>query len=119
MNTATESQATMQAATIEDSSALTDRNQTTVPASIRKALHLGRRDRIRYEVRSNGEVVMSRAERSPDPAMASFLAFLEQDMQAHPQNIRPVTASSLAEAQRLTAGMEPDLDEALPEDDDE
>lgn len=105
--------------TLTDTSTLTDRYQTTVPASVRKALNLGRRDRIRYEVRSNGEVVMSRAESSPDPVMASFLVFLEQDMQAHPQNIRPVTEASLAKAQRLTAGMELDLDEALPEDDDE
>ena len=106
---------------IEDDSTLTDRYQTTVPASVRRALKLKRRDRIHYTIRPNGEVMLSRAhhESSPDPVVANFLAFLARDMQAHPENIRSVTASTFAEAERLTAGIEVDLDEALPEDDDD
>ncbi|MCK2043976.1 type II toxin-antitoxin system PrlF family antitoxin [Chromohalobacter sp. TMW 2.2308] len=106
---------------IEDDSTLTDRYQTTVPASVRRALKLKRRDRIHYTVRPNGEVVLSRAsdEPSQDPVMASFLAFLERDLQAHPENIRPVAAGTFAEAERLTSGIEVDLGEALPEDDDD
>ncbi|MYL24768.1 type II toxin-antitoxin system PrlF family antitoxin [Halomonas alkaliantarctica] len=107
--------------TIEDDSTLTDRYQTTIPASVRRVLKLKRRDRIHYVIRPNGEVVLTRArdEHSQDPVMASFLAFLERDLQEHPENIRPVTASTLAEAERLTAGIEVDLDEELPEDDDD
>ena len=73
------------------------------------------------EYRPDGEVVLTRArdESSQDPVMASFLAFLERDLQEHPENIRPVTASTFAEAERLTAGIEVDLDEELPEDDDD
>ena len=48
--------------------------------------------------------------------MVNFLNFLERDLLAHPENIRPVTASSFAEAERLTAGIEVDLEEALEED---
>ncbi|MBE0464280.1 MAG: type II toxin-antitoxin system PrlF family antitoxin [Halomonadaceae bacterium] len=106
---------------IEDDSTLTDRYQTTVPASIRRALKLKRRDRIHYTVRPNGEVVLSRTsdEVRHDPVVASFLEFLERDLVAYPETIRPVTASSFAEAERLTAGMAVDLDEVLEEVDDE
>lgn len=106
---------------IEDDSTLTDRYQTTVPASVRRALKLKRRDRIHYMIRPDGEVVLTRArdESSQDPVVANFLAFLERDLQEHPENIRPVTVSTFAEAERLTAGIEVDLDEELPEDDDD
>ncbi|MCA1774005.1 MAG: type II toxin-antitoxin system PrlF family antitoxin [Halomonas sp.] len=106
---------------IEDDSTLTDRYQTTVPASVRRALKLKRRDRIHYMIRPNGEVVLSRArdESTQDPVMTSFLAFLERDLQEHPENIHPVTASTFAKAEHLTAGIEVDLDEELPEDDDD
>ena len=65
---------------IEDDSTLTDRYQTTVPASIRRALKLKRRDRIHYTVRPDGEVVLTRAsdEAKPDPVMVNFLNFLER-----------------------------------------
>jgi antitoxin PrlF len=106
---------------IEDDSTLTDRYQTTVPASVRRALKLKRRDRIHYTVRPNGEVVLSRASDEPnqDPVMINFLAFLERDLREHPNNIRPVTASVFSEAERLTADIEVDLDETLPGDDDD
>ncbi len=106
---------------LEDDSTLTDRYQTTVPASIRRALKLERRDRLRYTVRPNGDVVLSRVQddTGPDPVIASFLTFLERDMGAHPETIRPLTANHFADAERLTAGMEVDLDEVLDEDDEE
>lgn len=111
----------MMSTAIEDDSTLTDRYQTTVPASIRRALKLKRRDRIHYRVLVNGEVVLSRASDEPrqDPVVANFLAFLEGDLQAHPENIQPVTAGTFSEAEHLTAGIEVDLEEMLPDDDDD
>ena len=86
---------------IEDDSTLTDRYQITVPASIRRALKLKRRDRIHYTVRPNGEVVLSRAsdDAGRDPVMINFLNFLERGLLMHPENIRPVAANSFAEAE--------------------
>ncbi|WIX33027.1 type II toxin-antitoxin system PrlF family antitoxin [Salinicola sp. JS01] len=106
---------------IEADSTLTDRFQTTVPASVRQALKLKRRDRIHYSIRGNGEVVLTRAEEpaAADPVITSFLAFLERDMQAHPENLHALTAASVARAQQLTADIDVDLDERLPEDDDD
>lgn len=92
---------------IEDYSTLTDHYQTTIPASIRQALKLKRRDRIHYALRSNGEVVLSHAsdEAKHDPVMVNFLNFLERDLLVHPESIRPVTAGSCTEAERLTEGL--------------
>lgn len=108
-------------ATIEIDSTLTDRYQTTVPASVRLALNLERRDRIHYMIRSNGEVVLTRANKksSQDPVITSFLDFLERDLQKSPENIRYVTSNTFSEAERLTAGIEVNLDEELLEDDDD
>ena len=41
---------------------LTDRYQTTVPETVRRALRLGKRDKIHYTIRPDGEVVLSRVE---------------------------------------------------------
>ena len=63
-------------ATFELESSLTDRYQTTVPEGVRRALKLGKRDRIRYLVQSNGSVVLQRADDTADPVLGAFLDFL-------------------------------------------
>jgi len=45
------------AATLDVESTLTDRYQTTVPETVRRALKLGKRDKIHYTIRPGGEVV--------------------------------------------------------------
>ena len=55
-------------------SSLTDRYQTTVPQPVRRALGLGKRDRIRYSFRANVEVVLQRVSTEVaemDPALVS------------------------------------------------
>ncbi|MCC6805827.1 MAG: type II toxin-antitoxin system PrlF family antitoxin [Deltaproteobacteria bacterium] len=101
-----------------EESKLTDRYQTTVPELVRKTLKLERRDRIRYSVQSNGTVVMSRApEREEDPVLGKFLAFLANDMAAHPDRIQSVGAEFAERLRSLTRGVEVDLDAPLSEDD--
>jgi antitoxin PrlF len=39
-------------------STLTDGYQTTVPETVRRALRLGKRDKIHYTIRPDGEVVL-------------------------------------------------------------
>jgi bifunctional DNA-binding transcriptional regulator/antitoxin component of YhaV-PrlF toxin-antitoxin module len=48
-------------ATLEAESTLTDRDQTTVPETVRRALRLRKRDKIQYVIRPSGEVVLTRA----------------------------------------------------------
>ncbi|MCU0551261.1 MAG: type II toxin-antitoxin system PrlF family antitoxin, partial [Leptolyngbya sp. Prado105] len=62
-------------------STLTDRYQTTIPDSVRKALHLQKRDRIQYTIQPNGQVILSRSDYTEeDPVLEQFLEFLAEDM---------------------------------------
>ncbi|MDR1849862.1 MAG: type II toxin-antitoxin system PrlF family antitoxin [Zoogloeaceae bacterium] len=104
---------------LEAVSTLTDRYQTTVPEPVRRALHLERRDKIHYAIRSDGEVVLSRseAEDESDPALEAFLDFLERDIIEHPEHIQPMDASYFQRLHALVAGCEIDLDAPLLEED--
>lgn len=106
-----------QAALVTEST-LTDRFQTTVPSVVRQALHLGKKDKIQFEIQPNGNVMLSRVE-SPesDPVVESFLAFVANDMQKHPEKIQPLTASMRDRVELLTAGAELDLDAPLLDED--
>jgi antitoxin PrlF len=82
------------AATLEVESTLTDRYQTTVPETVRRALKLGKRDKIHYTIRPSGEVVLTRVEASEgdDPVLGQFLGFLAADITRHPERLQAVDA---------------------------
>lgn len=105
--------------TMEVESTLTERYQTTVPASVRSALRLGKRDKIHYSIRPGGEVVLSRAAdtETADPALVSFLGFLAHDMTQHPERLLAVDADLVQRIHALTAGVELDMGAALSVDD--
>jgi antitoxin PrlF len=100
-------------------STLTDRYQTTVPTPVRHALGLGRRDRIRYEVRPDGSVLMRRSEPLPDsdPALGPFLELLAADVAERPQHLQPVPAELARRLRKFVARVPVDLDDALDPDD--
>jgi antitoxin PrlF len=101
-------------------SALTNRYQTTVPQLVRQALGLRKRDRIRYAFRPNGEVVLQRVgsgNPDDDPALAPFLALLEQDISRHPERLQAIQADLVERVRDLVEGIEVDLNEALPAED--
>lgn len=101
---------------LEAESTLTDRFQTTVPGSVRQALHLGKRDKIKYVIQSDGSVLMQRAATiEGDPVLDQFLAFLAVDMQKHPEKLQPLTASMRQRVASLVADVEIDLDAPLPD----
>ena len=107
------------AATLEVESTLTDRYQTTVPETVRRALQLGKRDKIHYTIRPGGEVLLTRAEspQGDDPVLGQFLGFLARDIASHPERLQAVDASFVQRLQSLTGGIEVDLDAALSADD--
>lgn len=107
------------AAILEVDSTLTDRYQTTVPAAVRRALKLGKRDKIRYTIRTNGEVVIKRAEaaESDDPVLGQFLGFLAQDIGSHPERLQAFDVSLADRIQSLVGDLEVDLDAPLSADD--
>ena len=100
-------------------STLTDRYQTTVPETVRRALRLGKRDKINYTIRPDGEVVLTRAAagENDDPALAPFLSFLARDLAAHPERLQAVDAGLAQRIQALVGSVEIDLDAPLSADD--
>lgn len=101
---------------LEAESTVTNRGQTTIPGSIRKALKLEPTDKVRYVLMDDKTVVLTRSEEGDqhgDPIIADFLAFLASDMQENPGNVRPVPQDLLTRARDLTDGVNVDLDAPL------
>jgi len=80
-------------------STLTDRYQTTVPETVRRALRRA----------ATGE--------SDDPALAPFLGFLARDMAEHPERLQIVDAGLVRRIQALVDGVDVDPDATLSADD--
>jgi antitoxin PrlF len=104
---------------LEFESTLTDRYQTTVPETVRRALHLSKRDKLHYSIRSNGEVILSRAaaQEGADPVLDHFLNFLTKDMINHPERLLFLDVSLQQRIQALVQNVELDLNAPLSEDD--
>jgi antitoxin PrlF len=102
-------------ASLEIESTLTDRYQTTVPDAVRRTLKLRKRDKIRYVVRPDGAVLLTRAEtrEESDPVVGRFLAFLAHDMEGHPGQIRGISPTLLRRARSLVKGIKVDLSAPL------
>ena len=107
------------AASLKVESTLTDRYQTTVPETVRRALKLGKRDKIRYAIRPSGEVVLSRVEASDgdDPVLGQFLGFLATDINCHPERLQALDSGLVQRLQTLIGGVDVDLNAVLSEDD--
>ena len=106
-------------ATLDAESTLTDRYQTTVPETVRRALRLGKRDKIHYTIGPDGKVVLTRSSRDEeaDPALGTFLGFLARDITEHPERLKAVDAGLLQRIQTLVGGAQVDLDTRLSTDD--
>ncbi len=104
---------------LEIESTLTDRYQTTVPETVRRALKLGKRDKIHYAILPDGAVVLSRVERTEieDPLLGKFLLFLAQDMERHPERLRSVDPEFLRRIHTLVGDVDIDLDAPLSAED--
>ncbi len=102
-------------ATLEVESTLTDRYQTTVPETVRRALRLGKRDKIHYTIRPGGEVVLTRVEAREvdDPVLGQFLSFLVRDIANHPERLQAIDSTLVQRIQSLTSGINIDLDAPL------
>ena len=108
-------------AMLDAESTLTDRYQTTVPETVRRALKLGKRDRIHYTIRPDGEVLITRAAETraedEDPVLSEFLRFLAGDMARHPERIHMIDSTLVQRIQSLTGDVDVDLDRPLSADD--
>jgi antitoxin PrlF len=107
----------MMTATLTVESTLTDRYQTTVPESVRRALRLGKRDKIRFTLQADGKVVLTRADSEVDPVLGQFLDFLAKDIAEHPHHVHALSTNLVRRVQLLVGDVEIDLESPLPEDD--
>lgn len=99
---------------IQATSTLTDRYQTTIPNTVRKALGLTKRDRLLYTVLPNGEIrVQKTGTVNDDVALNAFLQLLEKDIIDNPQNLTMLTQERLAYWRSLGDGKEINLDAPL------
>lgn len=105
-------------ATLEVESTLTDRYQTTVPETVRRALGLGKRDKIHYSIRPSGDVVLTRVKpaESDDPVLGQFLGFLARDIASHPERLQAVDAGLVLRLKTLVGDITVDLDAPLSTD---
>jgi antitoxin PrlF len=51
-----------------------------------------------------------------DPVMAAFLSYLSADILRAPEHVKPLAATRIEEARKLTKGVKVRDDEALPDD---
>ncbi len=102
-------------AVIKVESTLTDRYQTTVPDAVRRALQLDKRDKLRYTVKANGVVQLTKLDASEedDPAMGAFLDFLAHDITAHPERLATMPTALAKRMKKLTTGVKFNLTVAL------
>lgn len=101
---------------LEVESTLTDRYQTTIPETVRRALRLGKRDKIHYAIRPDGEVLLTRASSEEDPVLGQFLGFLARDLAKHPERVRMMDSALVQRIESLVGGVDVNLDAALPAD---
>jgi antitoxin PrlF len=81
-------------------------------------LHLNKREKIRYTIQADGNVLLSRADQGEaDPVLASFLVFLANDFQKNPQQLKEITPDLVSRIQSLVGGVEIDLNAALEDED--
>ena len=105
--------------TIDAESTLTDRYQTTVPETVRRVLRLGKRDKLHYQIRPGGEVLLTRAGAAEDhdPVLSQFLGFLARNIASHPEHLQPIDKVFVERLRALTGSVAVDLDAALSADD--
>ena len=104
---------------LEAKSTLTERYQTTIPAEVRHALKLRRRDKIHFLIRRDGTVTLVRATRAgkeADPVLGAFLRFLAGDISSHPRNVQGLDKSLVNRIRSLTHGVKVNLDAPLAKD---
>ena len=99
----------------EEISTLTDKGQTTIPKSVRRALGLSAGDRIAFRVGQSG-VSLSRAGEAGDPAMESFLSWLARDIERHPENLKAFPPALKKRLAALVDSVAADLQSPIDDD---
>lgn len=97
---------------------ITSKGQTTVPAAIRRVLGIGKGSIVVFQSMKDGTVLLAPktdVSEENDPILEPFLRLLSNDIAKHPERLLPVSAGLFDQINDLTADVDVDLDEALPD----
>ncbi|MGP9765721.1 type II toxin-antitoxin system PrlF family antitoxin [Halomonas sp. AOP13-D3-9] len=97
---------------IHELATLTSKGQVTLPKSIRQALGVDAGGKVAFDLREDGQVIVSRVVSDhEDPAIGAFLDLLAGDIQGgrHIQML----PEALAKAMLVNAGHDTNLDEEI------
>lgn len=77
--------------------------------------------KVQAHVIGPGTMLVSVADDAPvandaDPVMAAFLSYLSSDIARAPERVKPLAATRIEEARKLTKGVKVRDDETLPDD---
>ncbi|MEB1611142.1 type II toxin-antitoxin system PrlF family antitoxin [Xanthomonas campestris pv. campestris] len=98
--------------TIREQATITSKGQITLPKPIRQALGVDAGGKVYFELREDGQIVVTRAEAGhEDPAIGAFLGLLARDIEAG-RNVRGLP-EDLARAILEQAGHGANLDEEI------
>lgn len=105
-------------AVLETIGSLTERYQTTVPATVRRALNLKKHDKIVFKVSEDNKVTLERqSPEADDPVLGRFLDLLSADIAAGTAHVQPLTQALKDRIERLVGDVSIDLDQPLPAED--
>jgi antitoxin PrlF len=95
---------------VEEICTITAKGQTTVPKTVRQALGVSYGARIAFRIENGVVTVHPAYDEASDPALAPFLDLLARDIANRPEALVPLPKALIARIERLTAGVEVDLD---------
>ncbi|MBY4674339.1 type II toxin-antitoxin system PrlF family antitoxin [Burkholderia multivorans] len=100
--------------TIHELATITSKGQITLPKPIRQVLGVDAGGKVMFDLREDGQVVVSRAEAEhEDPAFGAFLNLLAKDIQAgrHVQGLPDDLARTILEHAGHKVVLDDDFDE--------
>jgi antitoxin PrlF len=95
---------------VEEICTITAKGQTTIPKTVRQALGVGYGARIAFRIENGTVTVHPADDDASDPALGPFLDLLARDIKNRPEALLPLPKTLIARIERLTAGIEVDLD---------
>ena len=94
-------------------SKVTGKSQTTLPRGVRQALGINAGDQLGYQINGNEAVIRKVVADEEDPALAPFLALLEQDVAQNAARLEAIPAGLVERIRALTKAVAFNRDEVI------
>ncbi len=86
-----------------------------MPETVRRALRLGKRDKIHATILPDGGVMLTRFDTIEinEPVLDPFLRFLARDLANHPERLVAIDLGFIQRMQSLVGGVQVDLNQPV------